>query len=151
MQSYQFQIEGEHIHNIYQGIKKEFGHGSEYVSPTGTCYFFNYERFSFWQNSDMSCTILVDIWTPQSCFVKIVVAGGKAGLFRLDIFGRERSNLRKLQTGIERICQFYQWQLFTARPIPQPFNQAPPAQGQATSQPPTQPPPTGNANTPPLP
>ena len=136
MQQFQYQIDGPNVRSIYYGIRKEFGVANEYISPTGNTYFFVFESFSFLQNSDMSCTILVDVWSDNSCFVQAVVSGGKSGLFRLDIFGREGSRLGKLQEAFQRICHYNQWRMMPFQPAPRmPANlanaqQAPPPQGQ---------------------
>jgi len=101
-------------------IKREFGQGNEYVSPSGNTYFFVFENFSFLQNSDMSVTVLVDIWNQGCCVIKLVVSGGKQGLFRLDIFGREGSRLSNVQQGFQRIASMNNWQIV-------PFTPGPPA------------------------
>ena len=156
MQQFQYQIEGPNIPSIYYGIRQEFGVANEYISPNGGTYFFVFESFSFLQNSDMSCTILVDIWSPTSCFLQVVVSGGKSGLFRLDIFGRESSRLSKLEESVQRICHYNQWRMTPFRPaqyqqhVPQqpmqqqqrPPQQAPQQPQQGTTTPPQNQPPS---------
>ncbi len=130
MQHFQNHISGNNIRAISSSIQHHFGDANEYVSPDGDTCFFVFEHFSFWQNSDMSCSILVDIWDDNNCFVKGVVSGGKTGLLRLDIFGREVSRMKKVRDGILQICHFHGWQMGS---YPQ---QVSPTSGNAATPPP---------------
>ena len=145
MQHFQFQIQGQNIRMIGEAVRRTFGHGNMYVSPTGNTWFFTYENFSFWQNSDMSSNILVDVWNEHTAVVKIVVAGGKTGLFRLDIFGREGARLNQLKGQVQHFCNLNGWQMRPlqampggppqAQGVPHPGHQGPPPAGQAPPQP----------------
>ena len=106
-----YTIKGKNIKSISEILKKELEPSVDYTSNTGKTYFFVFEKYSFLQNSDMAGILLVDIRTENECIVNSVVAGGKVGLLRLDIFGREDSVLNDIKKILQKICDDNNWQM----------------------------------------
>ena len=106
-----YTIEGKNITSISNVLKNELEPSVEYASKRGNAYFSVFERYSFLQNSDMSGILLVDIENENRCVVNVVVAGGKAGAFRLDIFGRENSVLKDVKKVLQKIADENSWKL----------------------------------------
>ena len=106
-----YSIKGKNIKGIIDVLKKEIQPNLEEVSKTGKTFFYVFEKYSFLQNSNMSGILLVDIVSGEECILHSVVAGGKAGLLQMDIFGRENSVLNSFGDILKKICQDNGWQI----------------------------------------
>lgn len=104
MKHARYTIRGRNVKSILETLKKDIEPSVDYTSNTGKTYFFVFEKYSFLQNSDMSGILLFDIKNEDECIVNAVVAGGKTGLLRLDIFGRENSVLNDIKNVLQEIC-----------------------------------------------
>jgi hypothetical protein len=109
-----FIIEGFEVKSIIDIFRKEFPFSFNYVSEKGDIFVLIFEKYSFLQNSDMACSIIVDFLSENKCNLIITVAGGRTGIARLDIFGREKALLRECVNFIEKICIEKGWKLIRA-------------------------------------
>ena len=111
MRTLNFIIEGFEVKSIIDIFRKEFPFSFNYISQKGDVFVLIFEKYSFLQNSDMACSIIVDFLSDYKCNLIITVAGGRTGIARLDIFGREKALLREFENFIEKICNKKGWKL----------------------------------------
>ncbi|MEK6800569.1 MAG: DUF6054 family protein [Nanoarchaeota archaeon] len=104
-------VKGKNIRILPTILKKELKPSFDYISSTGKTYFFVLEKYSLLQNADMSVIILVDIKNETECVVNSVVAGGKVGLFQLDLFDREDSVLSGIKETLNKLANDNGWKI----------------------------------------
>jgi hypothetical protein len=108
-------IQGNRLTNLSDQITQEFSPSFSYVSTTKTTYFYVFEQYSFLQNSDMSVILLFDLTTTSSCTAQVLIAGGKVGLLRWDLFGREKSTLTQVLQKLQILCEKNNWRMYESQ------------------------------------
>ncbi len=104
MQIFRYSIEGDGIKDFIDLLKREFMTSYSYMNQGKDTIILVSERYSFLQNSDMAAVIVVDILNDRACNLELIVAGGRTGIFRLDIYGREKATLKSIKELVEKLC-----------------------------------------------
>lgn len=105
MKTAQAKFRNCNIQQVLEAFRREYSPKFEHGGAAGNNHIMVVEKFNFWQNSDMSLIASFD-WegAGDAVTVTLVVAGGKTGLLRLDILGREKANLDKVVNFFRRLA-----------------------------------------------
>jgi len=95
-----FTLEGSNLSTIVDSFRISFS-PFEYVSQSKDTIIFVLEEYKFLPNHDIVATVILDFKSEYRCTVTIVVAGGRGGWIRMDIYRTEKSLL-------DRITRFFQ-------------------------------------------
>jgi hypothetical protein len=104
-------IKGENIESISAILKRELKPSFEEVSKAQKTFLYIFEKYSLLQGSDMSGMLLIDVISDNECTINSIIAGGKTGFFRLDLFNMENSILHKTEDILIKICNDKSWHI----------------------------------------
>ena len=96
-------IEGDDLKDLPGIFRRKYSPEFGWWDDSGNIKIFILEKFKLRQGFDLAVTVIFNYRSDGKCTCIIVVAGGKAGLLGLDIFGAEESLANEISNFIRSV------------------------------------------------